>query len=75
MLNLSMVHISFLLFAAVGKLVKSFHLPLKKIWFKLTNTDRQLLNLKSVSDDKLCQICYVDCRNILFYPCRHFIVC
>lgn len=35
----------------------------------------ELLNPKGIKDDKLCQICYTNCRNVIFYDCRHIILC
>lgn len=48
---------------------------LKKLWFRMTTFDKKILNPSNITDDKLCQICYLNCRNILFYTCRHFIIC
>jgi hypothetical protein len=28
-----------------------------------------------VADDKMCIICYANCRNIIFFDCRHMIMC
>ena len=28
-----------------------------------------------VSDDKICIICYANCRNMIFFDCRHMIMC
>ena len=28
-----------------------------------------------ISDDKCCIICYSNCRNVIFFDCRHMIMC
>lgn len=57
------------------KMVKILQHRLKKLWFRMTTFDKKILNPSNISDDKLCQICYLNCRNVLFYNCRHLIVC
>lgn len=28
-----------------------------------------------VGEDKMCIICYANCRNVIFFDCRHMIMC
>ena len=36
---------------------------------------RKLYNLEEVGEGKECIICYTNCRNIIFFDCRHMAMC
>ena len=74
-LNIVSVFIMIILMYNGYGLAKILQHRFKKFWFRLTTHDKKILNPSNISDEKLCQICYLNCRNVLFYSCRHLIVC
>ena len=74
-INLVLLLLGSVILAGVMHLVYRRRLLIKIWWQNLTSKKYKKLNPKGVSDDKLCQVCYFNCRNVLFYKCRHLIVC
>jgi len=74
-LNIGMLSIGLIMLSIGAYQLYRHRLWIKIYWKNLTQKYQKHLNPSGISDDKLCQICYVNCRNVLFYKCRHLIIC